>query len=435
MIITPAIARSKISMVGLRHAKNVDIGEVMKKLVTIGLLNHLVLSAALPAFVGVSASNVHAQEAKSDATSIDLAFDASEIQTLLNKIGETTLSEGDQAFIDSIVKNPIDKSALEGAQQLIEKRLQWSMHELSELKKIALRYMIVGSQVKSPQYLKLIAKEHTERAQNHYNRAMWSLAGAYNDLPKVLSQCATELCAIQITEAFKELRLFVENANKDIEFEHAKSSVELFWKFENPILKTSLGKTFRKMIPNNEDHNAWKAAGAALLAPLSFAGQVVYSYGKAAGTAVLNPRYLNIEFSVDEVRIDYDLIDDELENAVTHRIQGIFGEPLRATLKSEYERNQGRAISEESLDQIVEFIRSTVGDYSYVPSTGMIEVAGRYFGVPVNNETKVGQCSIDFYNGAIRGRISFDYRYSDYHNLQETTIDLVKRIYNGKCDR
>ncbi len=381
-----------------------------KYLIANALIGITSLTAVTPATLALTAPQALAQEV-STVASVDLSFDASQIQTMLSKMNETSITEADQDFINSIIANPLDKNAIDAAQAVIQKRLQWSMHELSELKKVAIRYMIVSSQVKTKDYLKLIAKGHTERAQDHYNRAMWSLAGAYQDLPDVLAECATELCAIKVTEAFKELRQFVENVNQDLDFENANSSLDLFWKFENPILKTSLDKTFRKMIPNNEDHNAWKAAGAALLAPLSFAGQVAYSYGKAVGTAILNPRYLRIKFSVDEVRMDYDAIDEQFENQIKDNLNNR------------------------------DFIMSAVGypDY-YHPSAGMFKIV--HYLVEKSSASyeniTVGKCLVNLYGGSIYGpNIDYSYRYGSTYDsdLKKAAKDILKRLYDAGCDR
>jgi hypothetical protein len=65
------------------------------------------------------------------------------------------------------------------------------------------------------------------------------------------------------------------------------------------------------MIPNNQDHNAYKVLAAGIVTPISVAGVTTVDLLKAAGSAVFNPRYRNIKLEVDEVKMNYKRIRED----------------------------------------------------------------------------------------------------------------------------
>jgi hypothetical protein len=213
--------------------------------------------------------------------------------------------------LDSL-RHPGDKVAYDRAIDVFAKRMQWAIYELSELKRNVIRYSVIVNQANlTSEKVALITDSSSAISQEHYFRAMWSLAGAVYDEQSVLDACVSEVCVIEVADAFEEMTRFAEAANRDLDFRKLSTSKELFWRFDRPILKASFSKTFRAMIPNNQDHNAYKVLAAGLVTPLSVAGVTTVDLLKAAGSAVFNPRYRHIKLEVDEVKMNYNRIRED----------------------------------------------------------------------------------------------------------------------------
>ncbi len=235
----------------------------------------------------------------------DLELPEAEIQKLIQEIESQGLIGSSEISINSL-RHPGDKAAYDQTVETIAKRMQWAIFEFSEVKRNVIRYSVIVNQAHlSKEKVMLITDTSSKISQEHYRRAIWSIAGAIEDENAALRLCISEVCAIEIADAFEAVTHFSESIDRDLDFRKLNADRRVFWHFEHPILRASFSKAFRNMISNNHDHNAYKIMAAGIFTPLSVAGVTTFELLKAAGSAVFNPRYSRIKLEVDEVKIGF----------------------------------------------------------------------------------------------------------------------------------
>ena len=235
----------------------------------------------------------------------NLELPEAEIQALIQEIESQGLVGSSEISINSL-RHPGDKAAYDQTVETIAKRMQWAIFELSEVKRNVIRYSVIVNQAHlTKEKVALITDTSSKISQDHYSRAIWSIAGAIQEEDAALKLCISEVCAIEIADAFEAVTSFSEQIDRDLDFRKLNADKRVFWHFEHPILRASFSKAFRAMIPNNRDHNAYKVVAAGIFTPLSVAGVTTLDLLKAAGSAVFNPRYNHIKLAVDEVKIGF----------------------------------------------------------------------------------------------------------------------------------
>jgi hypothetical protein len=302
--------------------------------------------SALATNVGAELTNI---AGKTPVYNLDLP--EGEIVRLVKEIESTGWIGNAEISIDSL-RHRGDKTAYDKAVEIMAKRMQWAIFELSELKRNVIRYSVIVNQVDlSGEKVALITSTSSKITQNNYFRAMWSLAGAVEEEAEALSQCVSEVCVIEVSEAFEALTRFTESIDRDLDFRKLSASKELFWRFDKPLLRASFSKAFRSIVPNNQDHNAYKLVVAGLFAPISVVGTTTVDLLKAAGSAIFNPRYRKIKLEVDEVKINFDKVRDKHREIFTAHYQDTAN---GGRLKQWEEKERERQAQEEAAKKLEE---------------------------------------------------------------------------------
>lgn len=237
----------------------------------------------------------------------------SEIVKLMEEIEAQGLIGPDEVSIDSL-RHEGDKLAYDQAIDAIAKRIQWAVFELGQLKRQVIRYSVIVNQANlTEDKVAYITDTSVKVANEHYHRAMWALAGNVFEESDVLDRCVSEVCVIEVSDAFESMTAFAESINQGFNFKNLDASTKVFWRFEKPLLRASFSRAFKNMVPDNKDHNAYKVIAAGLFTPISVAGVTTVDVLKAAGSAIFNPRYRNIKLSVRKEGIDFNRLRDEHE--------------------------------------------------------------------------------------------------------------------------
>lgn len=275
------------------------------------LIKTLAVTLALGLSTALAGEPSVAPKATSVATPVyNLELPESEIAKLIKEIENQGLVGSSEISINSL-RHVGDKAAYDFTVDAIAKRMSWAIYELSEVKRNVIRYSVIVNQANlNKEKVMLITDTSSKISQGHYDRAIWSIAGAFQDEAEALKLCVSEVCVIEVADSFEAMTRFAEQIDHDLDFKKLNSDTRVFWTFDHPILKASFSKAFHAMIPNNQDHNAYKVLAAGVFTPLSVAGVTTIDLLKAAGSAVFNPRYSNIKLEVSEVKIKFSSMYD-----------------------------------------------------------------------------------------------------------------------------
>jgi hypothetical protein len=195
------------------------------------------------------------------------------------------------------LRSPLDKHAYAEAERLLARRMEQALASIGKMKQAVLRYAVITSKTNlDADSVAAMTGATSKAAQDLYNKAVDAITfAAYDDFQKALVLCASELCVTEVHQAYSELLSFGAALNRDLDFSGLKSSYELYWKFETPMLKRSFASLWRERIKPNEDHNFWVAS---VVAPLSVAGLMAKDALKGVVQTLANPRYREIRLTV-----------------------------------------------------------------------------------------------------------------------------------------
>ncbi|MBI3557511.1 MAG: hypothetical protein HY074_14705 [Deltaproteobacteria bacterium] len=235
----------------------------------------------------------------------NLDLSEEEIKKLLNGIEQQGVIGPSEINIDAL-RHPGDKVAYDKAIEILSNRVFNSIQQLANMKRGIIRYSVIVNQADlDEEKVATITQASSQLTQGHYGSAMNEISNSVIDEAAALALCISEVCVIEVSQAFEDLTRFAEHANQDLDFRHLSADTRIFWNFQHPVLRVSFARTFKRLVPNNKDHNLFKVAAAGMVTPLSVIGVTTAELLRGAGSAIFNPRYRHIKLEVDRVEMSY----------------------------------------------------------------------------------------------------------------------------------
>ncbi len=238
----------------------------------------------------------------------NLDLSEEEIKKLLSGIEQQGVIGPDVINIDAL-RHPGDKAAYDKAIEILSSRVFNSIQALAKMKHGVIRYSVIVNQADlDEEKVATITQASSQLTQDNYSSAMYEISNSVTDEAAALALCVSEVCVIEVSQAFEDLTRFAEHANQDLDFRHLSNDTRIFWNFQHPVLRASFARTFKKLVPNNQDHNLFKVAAAGMVTPLSVVGVTTAELLKGAGSAIFNPRYRHIKLEVERVAMSYKVL-------------------------------------------------------------------------------------------------------------------------------
>jgi hypothetical protein len=257
----------------------------------------------------LTAANAFAQEPpqagqppKRGDKAVEIPVD--ELRRMLDEITQQGYVDADEISIDSLA-HPGDKEAYDKAQELTSDRIAAAVRSLAVLKQRVIRYAVIARQSAAFQTDRKARQDIVRSYQNQfqalYNEFVNSLMLPMGSRQEALNLCKSDVCVISLSSMMIELDHFAAQIDRGLDFQKMNDQTEIFWNFENPLLKASFSRAFKKIVPPNRDVHLVRATIAGFYAPLSVAGTATFDTVRQV-VSLANARFEWLSIDVEPAR-------------------------------------------------------------------------------------------------------------------------------------
>ncbi|MBS1961308.1 MAG: hypothetical protein JST04_03755 [Bdellovibrionales bacterium] len=219
-------------------------------------------------------------------------IDATDLQRITDAFASLKKLEPISIDINDLMK-PGDEQAIKAATQRISDLFVGVATNIADMRAITYKLAALTQVAGNQENVEALYRAFQERFEGDYDKAVNAFLIVDDGLLGALNLCKSELCAMQIGNAQKELMAFGSAMNQGIKMKQL-DKFKFVFDFKASLIRVSLGETFNQLVTPNEEHSAYLTLLGGVLTPFVTAVKGAANVGENLANLIASPKTVTL---------------------------------------------------------------------------------------------------------------------------------------------